>query len=62
MSQVTKSNRDLKRPVIYLPYHDVIKETNTRNLRTKLRAVFDVSSKTSSGKSLNDILRIVPTI
>lgn len=47
------------RPKIYLPHHGVMKESSTS---TKLRAVFDASSKTSSGKSLNNILRVGPTI
>jgi len=36
----------------------MIKESSTI---TKLRAVFDASSKTSSGKSLNDVLRVGTT-
>ena len=43
----------------YLPHHAVIKET--RNT-TKLRVVFDGSCKTTSGKSLNDILLNGPVI
>lgn len=43
----------------YLPHHCVIKEDSTT---TKLRVVFDASAKTSSNISLNDILRIGPTI
>ncbi|XP_011859616.1 PREDICTED: uncharacterized protein LOC105557081 [Vollenhovia emeryi] len=45
--------------IVYLPHHGVIKEDSSS---TKLRAVFDASSKTSSGQSLNDILRVGPTI
>jgi len=47
-----------ERPIVYLPHHGVTKETSTT---TKLRAVFDASSKTSSGKSLNDVLRVGTT-
>jgi len=43
----------------YLPHHAVIKSTNTT---TKTRVVFDASCKTASGKSLNDLLRVGPTI
>ena len=55
MSLVDESEQGSERSVIYLPHHGVIKETS---FTTKLRAVFDTSSKTSSGKSLNDVLRI----
>lgn len=41
------------RPVYYLPHHGVMKE---QNRTTKLRVVFNGSSKTTSGLSLNDIL------
>ncbi|XP_011313390.1 uncharacterized protein [Fopius arisanus] len=37
----------------YLPHHGVVRESSER---TKLRVVFNGSAKTSSGKSLNDIL------
>lgn len=43
----------------YLPHHAVTKATSTT---TKVRVVFDASCKTSSGKSLNDILLVGPTI
>lgn len=38
---------------VFLPHHCVIKESS---LTTKLRVVFDASSKTSTGLSLNDIM------
>ncbi|XP_011879230.1 PREDICTED: uncharacterized protein LOC105568293, partial [Vollenhovia emeryi] len=59
MSLVTKHERNIEQPTVYLPHHGVIKETSTS---TKLRAVFDASSKTSSGRSLNDILLVGPTL
>lgn len=43
----------------YLPHHGVVKETSAT---TKLRVVFDASTKTTSGKSLNDIQRVGPTV
>ncbi|XP_011859404.1 PREDICTED: uncharacterized protein LOC105556904 [Vollenhovia emeryi] len=43
----------------YIPHHPVV---TTYNDRRKLRVVFDASAKTSSGKSLNDILLVGPTI
>ena len=53
---------DLNKPphsVFYLPMHAVRKSSSTT---TKIRAVFDASAKTSSGKSLNDTLLIGPTV
>ncbi|XP_011859013.1 PREDICTED: uncharacterized protein LOC105556526 [Vollenhovia emeryi] len=59
MSPVVDTEQAPACRVTYLPHHGVIKEASTS---TKLRAVFDASSKTSSGKSLNDILRAGPVI
>ncbi|XP_029659434.1 uncharacterized protein LOC115233264 [Formica exsecta] len=47
------------RPHFYLPHHCVIKETSAT---TKLRVVFDASSKTTSGISLNDALMVGPVL
>lgn len=52
MLPVSDSELDAS-PVYYLPHHGVLKE---QNRTTKLRVVFNGSSKTSSGISLNDIL------
>lgn len=43
----------------YLPHHGVLKENSSS---TKLRTVFDASSKTSTGVSLNDILLTGPKL
>lgn len=43
----------------YLPHHAVLKEDSDT---TKVRVVFDASCKTSTGISLNDCLRVGPTI
>lgn len=43
----------------YIPHHSVLKLSSTT---TKLRVVFDASRKTTKGISLNDHLRVGPTI
>ncbi|XP_055623754.1 uncharacterized protein LOC129767158 [Toxorhynchites rutilus septentrionalis] len=48
---VDSDNSEL--PTYYLPHHPVVKEASTT---TKTRVVFDGSSKTSTGYSLNDAL------
>ena len=45
--------------VFYLPMHAVYKQSSSI---TKVRAVFDASSKSSSGVSLNDTLLVGPTV
>ncbi|XP_043861747.1 uncharacterized protein LOC122756421 [Drosophila santomea] len=50
---------ELNTPHYYIPHHCVLKPNSTS---TKLRVVFDASCKTTSQKSLNDILMVVPTI
>ncbi|XP_067208459.1 uncharacterized protein [Linepithema humile] len=46
-------------PHFYMPHHCIIKQDSTT---TKLQVVFDASSKTSSGVSLNDALMIGPVL
>ncbi|XP_036346966.1 uncharacterized protein LOC118756302, partial [Rhagoletis pomonella] len=43
----------------FIPHHCVIKADSST---TKLRVVFDASCQTSNGRSLNDILRVGPTL
>ncbi|KAM8714852.1 hypothetical protein ACLKA7_001255 [Drosophila subpalustris] len=48
----------LDQPHNYIPHHCVVKLNSTS---TKLRVVFDASSRTSSQRSLNDLLMVGPT-
>ena len=53
---------DLERAVecvFYLPMHAVWKDSSTT---TKIRAVFDASTNSSSGVALNDQLLVGPTV
>ncbi|XP_018362903.1 PREDICTED: uncharacterized protein LOC108761065 [Trachymyrmex cornetzi] len=59
MSLVKETENKTDHAIVYLPHHSVIKESSSS---TKLRTVFNASSKTSSGKSLNDILMTGPAI
>nr|XP_041632357.1 uncharacterized protein LOC121502721 [Drosophila kikkawai] len=49
----------LNTPHYYIPHHCVLKPNSTS---TKLRVVFDASCKTTSQKSLTDLLMVGPTI
>ena len=55
----TSTDIVIKNHNYYLPHHCVIKPDSTS---TKLRVVFDGSCKTTSGKSVNSIMHIGPTI
>lgn len=46
-------------PQCYLPHHCVIKESSST---TRLRVVFDASSKTAEGASLNNVLMVGPVL
>ncbi|KAL0892639.1 hypothetical protein ABMA27_014364 [Loxostege sticticalis] len=48
-----------KEPSCFLPHHDVHKQESTT---TKLRVVFNASSKTQSGYSLNDLMECGPKL
>lgn len=50
---------DTDAPQFYLPHYAVTKESSST---TKLRVVFDGSCKTSTGVSLNDVLRMGPVV
>lgn len=54
-----KEDGNLTFSCYYIPHHAVVKEESKT---TKTRIVFDASATTSSGKSLNEILMVGPTI
>ncbi|XP_058826837.1 uncharacterized protein LOC131686859 [Topomyia yanbarensis] len=54
-----EDSRDEERLVCYLPHHSVFKESSST---TKVRVVFDGSTKTSTNRSLNDALLTGPVI
>lgn len=57
--RVIKEDGQVRYSCYYIPHHAVVREDSKT---TKTRIVFDASAKTSSKKSLNDILMIGPTI
>lgn len=61
LTQMTEVSRESnsKTPIYYMPHHSVEKPDS---ITTRIRVVFDASSKTSSGISLNDVLKVGPTI
>ncbi|XP_050295692.1 uncharacterized protein LOC126735666 [Anthonomus grandis grandis] len=59
MSLVLDSEISTPNICYYLPHHGVLKQSS---LTTKLRTVFDASAKSSSGLSLNDVLKVGPVV
>lgn len=58
MTKITEDNYHQYSDGYFIPHHPVFKESTT----TRLRVVFDASSKSSSGTSLNDYLIVGPTV
>lgn len=59
MSKINDDEIETANNVYYLPHHAVYNESS---LTTKLRAVFDGSAKTSIVISLNEVLKVGPSI
>lgn len=59
MSPVNGNSLEQQGIIVYLPHHCVFKESSSS---TKIRTVFDASSKTDTGVSLNDVLHVGPTL
>lgn len=57
--EVVNNERQLCEPEYFLPHHPVMKISSST---TKLRVVFDASARTTSGKSLNEIQMVGPTV
>ncbi|XP_047994669.1 uncharacterized protein LOC125232886 [Leguminivora glycinivorella] len=58
LGHMSESFHDTSRQSYFLPHHGILRDSTT----TKLRAVFDASAATTSGKSLNDIQLVGPRI
>ncbi|XP_022829237.1 uncharacterized protein LOC111358355 [Spodoptera litura] len=60
LGHMSENNTTHKDSISYfMPHHGVLREDSST---TKLRTVFDCSATTSTGKSLNDIQHIGPTV
>ena len=59
MTELSSEELHSEPPTYYLPHHAVMKPESTT---TKIRVVFDGSSKTTSGLSLNEVQHVGPTI
>lgn len=59
MTEICNEKDTQSAPVYYLPHHSVEKPDS---LTTKVRVVFDASAKTSTYLSLNNVLKVGPTI
>lgn len=59
LGHMKKCDTETEKISCYLPHHDVHKQESST---TKLRVVFNASSKTSSGYSLNDLMETGPKL
>lgn len=59
LGHMHRTSRDSNRTPVYLPHHCVLRADSTT---TKLRVVFNASSPTSSGHSLNDLMYSGPNL
>ena len=60
LSHMSATNDEIPPSLHYFISHQVVLRTQSKS--TKLRVIFDASSRTSSQKSLNDLLMVGPTI
>ncbi|XP_066261302.1 uncharacterized protein [Euwallacea similis] len=59
MTEVPRKPTSSEVPIYYIPHHCVQKQ---ESMTTKLRVVFDAACKTTKGSSLNDVLKVGPTM
>lgn len=59
LGHMSETLESAKHKGYFMPHHAVVKESSET---TKLRVVFDASAKTSSGISLNNCLKVGPTL
>ncbi|XP_062537795.1 uncharacterized protein LOC134206121 [Armigeres subalbatus] len=59
LGHMTLTESPAPKNTVYLPHHCVVKEDSST---TKCRVVFDASAKTTSGKSLNEVLMTGPVL
>lgn len=57
--KLAKDNLDGEHQSYFIPHHAVLKPSSST---TKLRVVFDASCKTTTGRSLNDMLMVGPNL
>ncbi|XP_075157757.1 uncharacterized protein LOC142231024 [Haematobia irritans] len=59
LGHMVRAKEQREGPHYYLPHHGILKPDNTT---TKLRVVFNASSRSMNGKSLNDLLYVGPIL
>ncbi|XP_058467935.1 uncharacterized protein LOC131440560 [Malaya genurostris] len=57
--EIDQNDRTRSKSAYFLPHHCVLKPNSSS---TKLRVVFDASAKSETGISLNDVMKVGPTV